>query len=200
MFQEIKPNSLIFIKKKSLDDITCNQLISQFEKDPRVTRGMSGDGKVNLHIKDTYDIKISPYREWKWADEALYKELNDSVSYLRSNVLKYLIGNFEDSGYQIQKYKPGGFYKWHADGDAPIASGRQLVFMWYLNTVEKGGETEFHYQDLKIKPEKGKLVIFPPFWTHVHRSCVTENNKYICTGWIYFKGTIPEHERYKAPT
>jgi hypothetical protein len=62
--------------------------------------------------------------------------------------------------------------------------------MVYLNDVEEGGETEFLYQGLKIKPEKGTLVVWPSSYTHVHRGNPPySNDKYIITGW----GQYPEY-------
>jgi len=57
-----------------------------------------------------------------------------------------------------------------------------------LNSLgNQGGETEFEYQDLKIIPQAGKLVFFPPFWTHRHRGKVLQHgSRYIAVtveGW-----------------
>ena len=41
--------------------------------------------------------------------------------------------------------------------------------MVYLNDNFDGGETEFPVFGDKIKPEKGKLVVFPPLWQYMHR-------------------------------
>jgi hypothetical protein len=50
-----------------------------------------------------------------------------------------------------------------------------------------GGETEFPLQEIKVRPEEGKLVLFPPFWTHPHRAVTVEDGvKYIATTWICF--------------
>ena len=66
---------------------------------------------------------------------------------------------------------------------------RLLVWMTYLNDVTDGGETEFPYYGLKIKPEKGKTLIWPAEWTHAHRGCpVGSEAKYIVTGWMHFPG------------
>ena len=91
-------------------------------------------------------------------------------------------------GYNLQRYQPNEFYHWHIDGGSHEFSQRQLVAIWYLNDVPgPGGETEFLYQDIKIKPEAGKLVLFPPFWTHEHRACTVEKGiKYIATTWVVF--------------
>ena len=60
--------------------------------------------------------------------------------------------------------------------------------MTYLNDVKKGGETEWYYQNLKVKPEKGLTVIWPAEWTFTHRGRKTvKGNKYIMTGWYGFR-------------
>ena len=37
---------------------------------------------------------------------------------------------------------------------------RTMAWMVYLNDVEEGGETEFLYQQVKLKPKKGTVVIW----------------------------------------
>ena len=70
-------------------------------------------------------------------------------------------------GYGLQRTDPGEYYHWHIDGGSHDFSQRQLVAIWYLNDVPgPGGETEFSFQNVKINPEVGKLLLFPPFWTH----------------------------------
>jgi len=50
-----------------------------------------------------------------------------------------------------------------------------------------GGETEFLFQDVKITPREGKLVLFPPFWTHEHRGATLQTGeKYLATTWLVF--------------
>ena len=59
--------------------------------------------------------------------------------------------------------------------------------MLYLNDVDDGGETEFYHQKIKINPEKGKLAIFPTYWTHHHKgNPPISNNKYILNNWILY--------------
>jgi len=38
---------------------------------------------------------------------------------------------------------------------------RYLVFLWYLNDVAEGGETEFCNLDLKVQARSGRLLMFP---------------------------------------
>lgn len=91
---------------------------------------------------------------------------------------------------KIQHYLPGqGFFSYHAErGSCTMPnSSRHLVFMTYLNDVEEGGETEFYYQDVKIKPKKGLTLIWPADWTHTHRGITSPTeDKFIITGWYNF--------------
>ena len=62
---------------------------------------------------------------------------------------------------------------------------RKLTFLWYINDVEEGGETEF-FGNHKIKPEAGKLILFPASWTFPHCGKMPiSDDKYIITGWLW---------------
>ena len=81
----------------------------------------------------------------------------------------------------LKRYSVGGIEKFqtHFDSINEVCN-RYLVFLWYLNDVESGGETEFVDLDLKIKPATGRLLIFPPYWMFQHRGVAPiSNSKYI---------------------
>jgi hypothetical protein len=57
--------------------------------------------------------------------------------------------------------------------------------MMYLNDVDDGGETEFLYQSKRYKPVKGRVLIWPAGFTHVHRgNPPLSGEKYIATSWL----------------
>ena len=59
--------------------------------------------------------------------------------------------------------------------------------MMYLNDIDDEGGTEFFYQKRKVKPKKGRIVIWPADWTHTHRGVTSmTQEKYIVTGWYSF--------------
>lgn len=86
---------------------------------------------------------------------------------------------------KLQKTKKsGGYHVWHHEQSSLDSNDRVLVWTIYLNDVEEGGETEFLYQSKRIKAKKGKIVIFPAGFTHVHRgNPPLSGDKYILTGW-----------------
>lgn len=57
----------------------------------------------------------------------------------------------------------------HVDVNNLEGAKRFLIFMVYLNDDFEGGETEFPIFGDKVKPKKGRLLMFPPFWTYLHR-------------------------------
>ena len=58
--------------------------------------------------------------------------------------------------------------------------------MTYLDSQDEGGETEFLYYDISVKPIKGLTLIWPAEWSHTHRGNVVKTDKYIVTGSIDF--------------
>lgn len=80
-----------------------------------------------------------------------------------------------------------GYHSWHSETGGPHNRNRLLAFTLYLNDVEEGGETEFLYQSIRIKPKKNRLIIWPAAFTHVHRgNPPLSNEKYIITGWVEY--------------
>jgi Rps23 Pro-64 3,4-dihydroxylase Tpa1-like proline 4-hydroxylase len=130
---------------------------------------------------------VSDKDEWKDVDQIFFRCVAAALREFRQ-AFPYFKGPFKDLGYQVQRYLPGEYYHWHIDGGSHQFSQRQLVVIWYLNDVPgPGGETEFLYQDVRIRPEQGKMVLFPPFWTHEHRAVRLEAGaKYIATTWVVF--------------
>lgn len=94
--------------------------------------------------------------------------------------------DFQQAYMNIQRTsKSQGYHVWHYEDGAYGSNRRVFATMLYLNTVDDGGETEFLYQSLRIKPEKGKFLIWPSHWTHTHRgNPPLKEDKYIVTSWI----------------
>jgi len=186
---EVKENSFIFEKQNALPAELCDDMIQRFESqtDEQYQGRIGQTASQDNSIKKTTDLVISGKDHWKDVDNNLFRSMGIAIKEFRE-AYPYFKGPFKDMGYGIQRYNPGEYYHWHIDGGSHDFSQRQLVAIWYLNDVPgPGGETEFLFQNVKIKPEKGKLVLFPPFWTHEHRAVtLNEGVKYIATTWIVF--------------
>jgi hypothetical protein len=187
--REVKPLSFIYERPGALPPSFCEEVIRRFEANPGQQRqGVIGQlGDEDSSIKRTMDLVVSDKDEWKDVDQIFFRCVAAALREFRE-AFPYFKGPFKDLGYQVQRYLPGEYYHWHIDGGSHQFSQRQLVVIWYLNDVPgPGGETEFLYQDVRIRPEQGKMVLFPPFWTHEHRAVeLREGAKYIATTWVVF--------------
>ena len=86
----------------------------------------------------------------------------------------------------------GGYPYWHCELYPRDASGetlhRHLLWTIYLNEAFEAGETEFLFQQRKIKPRTGSLLIAPTAFTHTHRGNRPQGgDKFIATSWILFQ-------------
>lgn len=187
--REVKAGSFIYERPHALPDAFCDEVVRRFEAQPEYQRaGVIGQtGLQQESIKRTTDLVVSDKPDWKDVDQVFFRCMAAALHEFRVT-FPYFKGSFKDLGYQVQRYREGEYYHWHIDGGSHQFSQRQLVALWYLNDVPgPGGETEFLYQGVKVRPEKGKLVLFPPFWTHEHRAApVRSGVKYIATTWVVF--------------
>ena len=182
---------LIYQIKNCISGDICKDIIKRFEQDNNKFIGKVSD-TVNKLKKDSMDLHITG-KKWKDIEELLYTKLKDGLNEYFDHINQYTdsyISNFFsyysicDTGYQIQRYLPGGHFDWHTDFKD---NGERLIaYIWYLNNVEKeeGGSTEF-YSGRKIQPREGTLLLFPTTWVHYHRGCkLLKGCKYIITGFI----------------
>ena len=189
VLKEVKPHTFVFEIENALPAEICEEMIRRFEeKTDQQYKGRIGQlQKQDQSIKKSTDLVVSGKEDWQDVDRYLFRSLGLAMKVFREQY-PYFKGPFKDMGYAIQRTLPGEFYHWHIDGGSHEFSQRQLVAVWYLNDVPgPGGETEFLFQNIKIKPLQGKLLLFPPFWTHEHRGAVLNAGiKYIATTWVVF--------------
>lgn len=177
-----------YIKDKNLCDrlIDYHRLNSEYKFAGSVGKGVDEDVKKSI---DVTFFNCSNHPDIL----SYFKELQVGIDNYFS---KYKLTGYikTDLGSNIQYYPPGGGFKvWHWERDGAhnfrgeITYNRCLVFMTYLNDVTDGGETEWYYQKVKVKPRKGLTVIWPSDFTHLHRGIVSPTQeKYIVTGWFVF--------------
>lgn len=175
------------------DDAVCEKLIEKINNSKDTTPGVIHRYEktmpiVDVETKDSTDLVLDlscpiiiEYGNFLQDCLNMYKK----EYYYSDQTSPYRI-----EGGNIQKYNKGGaFHKWHTEKIGLSNIQRHLVFMTYLNDVEDGGETEFFYQKLKVKPRKGLTLIWPADWTHMHRGVPSPTEvKYIATGWYSFVG------------
>ena len=166
----------------------CDELIKLFNdnKDKTVIGAVGDYNLVDKSIKDSIDLHIQPDEMNLMPYGNIIKQC--SFEYLKKWDRAKGNGMFPAEGFNIQSYpKGGGFKEWHCEresADDP-QTFRHLVFMTFLNDLEDGG-TEFLYQNIRIKAEKGLTLFWPSDWMFTHKGQVSyTKEKIIATGWLH---------------
>ena len=192
-------NNLIQVFENSISSRVCDNLIHKFEHNIDNKKGTTIGG-YQPEYKKTMDLTFGVHENTHLLE--IFNLLNSKLTYYINeykNITNFqLPTNLICQYHMMMKYlKNDVLYKFHNDfhvlgtsqGDIGDKSGtcRILTYLFYLNTIDEGGETEF-IDGTKIKPEKGKLLIFPATWPYVHKGNMpVSSNKYIVTGWLLLK-------------
>lgn len=175
-----------------IDPKICDNLVDWFEANPSKQKtGVLLQDTVDKSLKDSVDIDILPM----WQQQPFlpyFIELGKVVEEYKK--LYSYCDTYHDpwgivEGVNIQRYNPGqGFHAYHCERTGWASAHRHMVFMTYLNDMTDGGETEWLYQKIKIKPEKGLTVIWSADFTFTHKGITSPTEtKYITTGWYGYQ-------------
>jgi hypothetical protein len=175
-----------------LDKNVCDDIITRFEsnssqQEQTVMEGHRSFTEINItkNIDDWNDIQ------------------NLLIGKMQEYVRKYITAfdidescwpqNFALEEFRIKRYLPNDKdeFKFHVDVGDYTSAKRFLAFFWYLNDVVQGGETNFQKSpaariEYSVTPKAGRLLVFPPLWTHPHVGMKPISGpKYIIGGYLH---------------
>ena len=163
-----KLNDLIKIYSDSLTVETCEDLIEIYETNKEHHERIDNDRRPNFTQLNFTDIH-NDNKEYS----SIHRSLVSIVKKHKNEYYKFIDSRcFPDSHnmefFRIKKYECNGKdeFDTHVDVMDHGSSRRYLAFLWYLNGVKEGGETNF--EGLTIPPKPGKLLVFPPMWMFPH--------------------------------
>jgi hypothetical protein len=184
----------------------CKNIINKFENDTaNHVKGAledKGGNYVNEDWKSSTELNVSTSPGWEIANNKIKYYIKNAVE----TYLEHIRGIFKDAeihkddtdfvldhtlfplhmgNSSIQKVNKGKHYRWHQD----YMPGETRVFtsFVYLNTLEpdEGGTTDF-INGKSIRPEAGKMTIFPSAWPFIHTGrLIKADAKYILVTNIY---------------
>jgi hypothetical protein len=170
----------------------CEQIVAAFEADPARTPSVvdvRGAQSVKSHIRTGMRLKPAS-KSWQPLLKALGPAFSESMHqyvakfpgllhFVQNDALTFM-------GPLIERVDPGQGFGWHVD-NTPATWQRVVAGLLYLRTIDEGGTTEFADQAVNVRPETGKIVLFPPYWTHFHRgvSPVAETKYVMGYFWSY---------------
>lgn len=148
---------------------------SSYRNDTQLMLRSYGNDTQNSQLADVYDAIVGECLNIYLKEHNNFHLDVDNMRYTNPEHRK------------IQKTEVGGgFHRFHYENSFRYI--RWGVTSLYLNDVKDGGETEFIYQNMRIKPKRGNFIMFPAGHTHVHRgNPPLSNTKYITTSWIHYE-------------
>jgi hypothetical protein len=141
-------------------------------------------------------VLLSPLMLQQLGDDGVPRRLHaDELAKMDDAALAPLVTTcLRPGAINLQWYAAGegGYPYWHCELYPRDPTGetlhRQLLWTIYLNDGFGAGETEFLFQQRKIVPRTGSLLIAPTAFTHTHRGNRPEGgDKFIATSWILFQ-------------
>ena len=136
--------------------------------------------------KDNMNVWWQEYKTMIANYDMAFKHYSDTTGAMESFGADYYYTDVK-----LQKTLPTeGYHIWHVEHGLQTegANDRAFVFTIYLNDVKEGGETEFLHFSKRVKPKKGRIVIWPASFPYVHRgNPPISGEKYILTSWMKLK-------------
>ena len=186
LIAERKTESCVRYYDRVVSKEWCNKVIDLFEQSK----------------KDNFDNDRKSFTELNIEGKEEFKDIKETyIRVLRQNLQHFMKEvNIENHHFppiidmeniRIKKYTDNGkdVFKNHVDvlrSQGP-SSKRFLVFIMYLSDVEEGGETSIPRYNIKCKPKAGRLLMFPPFWTHPHQGeKVIKGTKYQIMTYLHY--------------
>jgi hypothetical protein len=162
----------------------CDALIEKFETD----KGQQDDPQPEYSTRRY--INISQRGDW-------IKELSKATQIADPFIADYFllpkpytaasIAEWVNDGFIVAKYAKGDACGFHDDAQTSVPGEnglRYLTVIFFLNDVPEGGELHFPLQDVKVKPVKGTVVLFPAQLTHPHEVLPTLSDRYVLQTWV----------------
>jgi prolyl 4-hydroxylase len=167
----------------------CVQMVNEFERSSHL-HATNGRGH-HPGIKDStwVELNLTPIADKAFLGffhaqiDTYLAEYNKSVPLTLAVPSRPAIDDLRIKRYRVSN---DDHFEPHFDA-IDIKSHRYLVFLWYLNDVSEGGETEFVDLGIKIQARAGRLLMFPPYWMFQHAGLPPRSNdKYIVSTYLMF--------------
>lgn len=181
-------SDFIYIQEKSIDNEICDFLINFFEEN-------SGYSEPSAETKTGYiktELDFSAFRTISEEINDIQKQLVQIVHAHRDVYYEIFEPElFPESHafehFKIQKFEPNDEEHFYTSVDIKDYSSarRYLSFTWFLNENQAG---QYEFLDLFVQPERGKVIIHPPFWMFPTKKFVpVKEPQYTLKTYLHYK-------------
>lgn len=166
----------------------CDEIIELFETSSEL-HSSNTTTDLSVYPEDLVEQKLNSLATYTGHLKNCHVDYLKQWPFLKSVFPKMHIGPF-----RVRRYQAGSTSETlHSHRSSLNVLQRILSWTTYLNDVPEGGSLEFPMFGLKVRPEKGKTLIWPADWTHAHLNHpVIQGNKYVISGWLHHPDTTEE--------
>jgi len=179
-------NNFIKVYENVITESLSKQLIAMFEECPQHHEDIVLKG----HRSFT-QVTLQKYPEWEPFCEPLQQVFMNYIdTYCKDCDVTDMMfpPKFAFEEFRIKRYEPNDFdeFRDHVDVGSHDSARRFLVFFLYLDDNE-GGQTEFPQFNISVQPKTGRMLMFPPMWTHLHAGRKPLHKpKYIVGSYLHY--------------
>ena len=195
-----KLTDFVKIYDKVIPDEMCDSLIKAFEKDTEHHIASNIGENVSDNYRNAIELnttqRATESARWKVIMEIMTKHAASLFERYKHDLIldgypqELFFSQITIEQFRMHRYDPNvHYYKEHIDSINIHSAKRMLVLMFYLNTVESGGETLYRTIDERINPVKGKVAIVPTWFGYPHSAeTPLSETKYMIKTYIHYPG------------
>ena len=171
----------------------CKRIITGFDKNHHINSGTGYESTGNLHrnaIEMNCTKRAVDSDRWKLIMSVMNQHAVSSFKRYKHDLKVELFDAVTLEQWRMHRYDPNvHYYKEHIDAITVNTSKRMLMFLYYLNTVDEGGETLFESINKRINPVEGRLAITPAWFGFPHSAVMPiSNTKYMIKTYLHYPG------------
>jgi hypothetical protein len=118
--------------------------------------------------------------------------------YAKYPELYYIDQTIMYTGWRVKHFPVGhAFERWHCEHNK-IIPHRILCTLVYLTDNPDAG-TEFMHSGHRVVSRKGRAIVFPTFFTHVHRGQTSSQSRWIMSNYLFMGDQPSDNVRTNPP-
>ena len=181
-----------------IDADSCNLLIGKFESAEEDQYEEVRQAERDKAIAFT-QINLANNADWASVQNGMLEVFQDYIMHYINDCNiqhKQWPQTYGYEAIRIKRYRNNDYDRFdpHVDVMNAETSKMFLALFIYLNDVDEGGETQFvqfkkpgTHIPLKIKPQQGRLLMFPPQWMYYHAGLKpVSNSKYLIHSYCHY--------------
>ena len=180
-----------------LDKVSCKTLIEKFEDSHEYFKTVHKEDEDEVISFE--QIVLENHDEWESVQEDLLELFKEYIQHYKKECKifnKQWPTKYGFEAVRMKRYLENDYDRFdsHVDVLDYHSARRFLAFFVYVNDVDEGGETEFlnlykpgTYIPFKIKPQRGRLLMFPPTWQYYHAGLKPISGmKYLLHSYLHY--------------